>query len=168
MAAAGGARGARRVEPAAPGAPTDLLHSAYVRSVGKPTLCTHDRSNATIGRLGGLSLNRNRARPVCCVAAALLVVVALVGCGRHSGSDQPTAPQTTAGASSALGGPTPVGPGASQGAASGSAGPGEPSSSAMGQSTPDPVASELDQINQLINDINNSIQSSDSSSQGGE
>lgn len=32
----------------------------------------------------------------------------------------------------------------------------------------DPVASELDQINQLINDINNSIESSDTSSQGGE
>jgi archaellum component FlaC len=30
------------------------------------------------------------------------------------------------------------------------------------------VASELDQINQLINDINNSVGSSDSSQQGGE
>jgi hypothetical protein len=30
------------------------------------------------------------------------------------------------------------------------------------------VASELDQINQLINDINDSVQSSDSSQQGGE
>jgi hypothetical protein len=30
------------------------------------------------------------------------------------------------------------------------------------------VASELDQINQLINDINNSISNSDSSQQGGE
>jgi hypothetical protein len=33
---------------------------------------------------------------------------------------------------------------------------------------PDAVASELDQINQLINDIDNSVQNSDSSSQGGE
>jgi hypothetical protein len=32
----------------------------------------------------------------------------------------------------------------------------------------DPVASELDQINQLINVLNNSVQSSDSSQQGGE
>jgi hypothetical protein len=30
------------------------------------------------------------------------------------------------------------------------------------------VASELDQINQLIDDIGNSVQSSDSSQQGGE
>jgi hypothetical protein len=37
-----------------------------------------------------------------------------------------------------------------------------------GPATPDPVASELDQINSLINDISNSISNSDSSQQGGE
>jgi hypothetical protein len=53
---------------------------------------------------------------------------------------------------------------------SGSGESGDPSSAAPssppGPGTPDPAASELDQINQLINDINNSIQ--DSSNGGGE
>ena len=41
-----------------------------------------------------------------------------------------------------------------------------PVSAPASPTAPDPAASELDQINQLINDINNSIQ--DSSNQGGE
>jgi hypothetical protein len=107
-------------------------------------------------------LRTNRARTIACLAGALLICVALAGCGRRGANDQTSAPQPTYNA--ALVSPSgSTDPGAS----------GSPSDSASGADsgptvppTPDPVASELDQINQLINDINDSVQSSDSG--GGE
>jgi len=91
-------------------------------------------------------LRRNRARKVVCVAAALLVGLTLAGCTRHGASPAPTT--TQAGASSTAGGGASSAPG--------------------GGPTMDPVASELDQIDQLINDINNSVNSSDASPDDGE
>jgi predicted small lipoprotein YifL len=92
----------------------------------------------------GYLLRRDRARKVAGVAAAVLLALALAGCGRHGATPAPT---PGAGASTeATGGASSIDPG--------------------GQPTMDPVASELDQINQLINDLNNSISSS--SDQGGE
>jgi hypothetical protein len=115
-------------------------------------------------------VRRNRARTVAAAAAVLLVGVALVGCGRQG----PTSPPTLALPSVA---PTAIDTGASL-SDTGSASPTDavfesPSASSSpavpaGQPTPDAVASELDQINQLINDIDNSVSSSDSSQQGGE
>jgi hypothetical protein len=115
-------------------------------------------------------MTRSRARVVALVAAALLAGLAVGGCGRHEATAQPTAAPVTSGPSFGQGGAsgsvTPSGsatPAVSQ-APSQSASPSTPA----GPATPDPVASELDQINQLIQDINNSVQSSDSSQQGGE
>ena len=98
------------------------------------------------------------------LAAALLVALALAACGRHQATTALTAPQAsfaaldTSGASDSLG----TGLGGSPNSSSSAASPTDSS----GPTAPDPAASELDQIDQLINDINNSIQ--DSSSQGGE
>ena len=115
-------------------------------------------------------MTRSRARAVGLVAAALLACLAAGGCGRHEATAGPTAA------------PVSAGPSIGQVSASTSAMPSESASPAVsaapsqsasptapaGPATPDPVASELDQINQLIQDINNSVQSSDSSQQGGE
>ncbi len=112
-------------------------------------------------------LRRDRARAIWFAAAALLVCVAVISCGRHpapSPSSSYSPPATSSAESSGASfdefdTPAPDSSGSDPASASDSSGPGGPP-------TPDPVASELDQINQLINDINNSI--SDSSSQGGE
>jgi len=121
-------------------------------------------------------MTRSRARVVALVAAALLAGLAVGGCGRHEATAQPTAAPVTSGPSFGQGGAsgsvTPSGSATQSGSAtpavseapSQSASPSTPA----GPATPDPVASELDQINQLIQDINNSVQSSDSSQQGGE
>ena len=109
-------------------------------------------------------MRRNRAQTVACLAAALLVCLALAGCGHGAATPQstsiqasPSRPATTADVSPSAAATTsmPLGPSAS-------------STAPRSQPTMDPVASELDQINQLINDLNNSVQSSDSSQQGGE
>ncbi|MFI5258296.1 MAG: hypothetical protein ACHQ01_01615 [Candidatus Limnocylindrales bacterium] len=98
------------------------------------------------------------------LGAVLLVGCALAGCGPSQATTAPTAPQATA--SHAPSGPVEAGTGA--GPSASSTAPPSTSATPTGQATPDPVASELDQINQLINDIDNSVQSSDSSQQGGE
>ena len=106
-------------------------------------------------------MGRTRARTVACLAGALLFGVALAGCGRHDATIPPTLPSATSSAS--------TDPGLSPSGPIDSGASADPSDSASAQSsapTPDPVASELDQINQLINDINDSVQSSDSG--GGE
>lgn len=106
-------------------------------------------------------MKRNRARIVTAATGAFLVCLALAACGRQAPTSGPTAAQpaatSTAGASA-----SPVI------AASESPSATDAPSVPAGPPTPDPVASELDQINQLINDINNSVQSSDTSQQGGE
>lgn len=111
-------------------------------------------------------METNRARTIACLAAALLVGSAVVGCGGHGATPQSTVPgpsystaESPSGSAESVGSGDLTGsaPDASSGAGSSTAPP-----------TPDPVASELDQINQLINDINNSVGSSDSSQQGGE
>jgi predicted small lipoprotein YifL len=91
------------------------------------------------------------------VAAALLVALALAGCGRRGAASTPTPAGVEAG--------TQVGDGPSGNVATSSI---YSAGSPAGKPTTDPVASELDQINQLINDIDNSVNSSDSSSDGGE
>ena len=107
-------------------------------------------------------MKRSRRRAVALFGAALLVGVALAGCSPR----RPAATSTVlypSYAASQTSNP-------SVAADSGSGESGDPSSAAPssppGPGTPDPAASELDQINQLINDINNSIQ--DSSNGGGE
>jgi len=104
----------------------------------------------------------NRTRAIGFAAAALLLGAAVIACGpgpapTASPSYSPSATSSPA----SLGGvdtasPLPSATDSASAPASGSAAP----------ATPDPVASELDQINQLINDLNKSI--SDSSQQGGE
>ena len=106
-------------------------------------------------------MRRTRARTAACLAGALLIGVAIAGCGRHDSTIPPTVPPASFAQSS---GPSlsPSGP-IDSGA---SASPSDAGSAQSTPPTPDPVASELDQINQLINDINDSVQSSDSG--GGE
>jgi hypothetical protein len=94
-------------------------------------------------------LKRNRARTVAWVAAVLLVAIALSACGGRRAT-------------------TPAANPSAPGGGSGASGPGSSLALPTDQPTMDPVASELDQINQLINDINDSIESSDTSSEGGE
>lgn len=105
-------------------------------------------------------MTRYAARPVALCLAALLIGAAVAGCGHRGGpTETPSAsPLATASA------PAPV-DGASDAATTH-----EPADTPTpaGPATPDPVASELDQINSLINDISNSISNSDSSQQGGE
>ena len=107
-------------------------------------------------------MTRLRPRAVALFGAALIVGVALAGCGPRRPAATSAAPYPVYAASQT---PDPSGA-----ADSGSGEPGDPSSaspaSLTSPATPDPAASELDQINQLINDINNSIQ--DSSNGGGE
>lgn len=100
-----------------------------------------------------LLVKRNRARTIACAAAAVLVCLALAGCGRPAATSSPTVPQASASPAGTVGGEN---------------APGSTPTTLLGAPTADPVASELDQINQLINDIDNSVQSSDSSQQGGE
>jgi len=108
-------------------------------------------------------VKRNRAQTVAIMAGALLVGLATAGCGRHAATESPTAAQLTPG-------PTAQQSGASGPAPSTSESPSatDSPSAPAGPPTPDPVASELNQINQLINDINNSVNSSDTSQAGGE
>ena len=108
-------------------------------------------------------LTRPRARAVALLAAALLVALALAACGRHEASSSPTAPQpsyTALDTSGSSDSPR-AGPSGSPDSSSSAATP----TDLPGPTAPDPAASELDQINQLINDIDNSVQSSDA---GGE
>jgi len=101
----------------------------------------------------------------------MLIALAAVSCGPRGatpapsmfGSPAPSIPRWSAGASAdatASGSPESTGP----------VGTGLPSPvvTPPGVPTPDPLASALDQLNQLINDINNSLSSSDPSQQGGE
>jgi hypothetical protein len=96
---------------------------------------------------------------VACGAAALLVGLALAGCRSHDAAQQSVAPTVALTASSASAG-TP-GPSATTGT------PGSPATPGSNP-TMDAVASELDQINSLINDINNALQPSDTSPDSGE
>ena len=113
---------------------------------------------------------RHPARPAAVAAMALLIALALVGCGQHKATQAPSAtPQATLSQA-----PTTASPlesnGASPSGSGSTAPPGSASASATASvpATPDPVASELDKIDQLINDINSSISGSDSSQQSGE
>ena len=109
-------------------------------------------------------MKRNRARMLTVAAGAFLVCLALAGCGRQAATSEPVAAGPTAT-------PTVLDAGSSGSpadtASESPSAAGSPSAPA-GPPTPDPVASELDQINQLINDINNSVNSSDTSQAGGE
>ena len=112
-------------------------------------------------------MKRNRARTVAVVAGALLVGLAIAGCDRQAATAGPTA--ATAGPTAPRSGESGPAFSASESpAAAESPAASESPSGPAGPPTPDPVASELDLINELINDINNSVQSSDSSQQGGE
>ena len=102
---------------------------------------------------------------VACGAAALLVGLALTGCRSHDATQQPVAPTATLTQSGASSGTTgnpdtagTPGPSVTPGT------PGEPGA----EPTVDAVASELDQINDLINDINNALQPTDTSPDNGE
>ena len=107
-------------------------------------------------------MERNWARSIAGIAVALLVCLALTGCGDRRAVNQPNAtgsqPSSVPSATAAASDPTP----------SRSDGLPGPDASSGAEPTPDAVASELDQINQLINDIDGSVQNSDPSSQGGE
>ena len=103
-------------------------------------------------------MKRHRARTIAGTASVVLVCLALIGCGNHGSTSQPTGPVPQASGSPANG----IGNG------SGNSAGGISSPGAASAPTQDAVASELDQLNQLINDIDNSVQNSDSSSQGGE
>ena len=101
------------------------------------------------------------------LTATLLVCVAAAGCGRDHRPD--SAPTPSAGSSGSASPTIAVDSTGSDGPnSSASISTASISTDSPAPATPDPAASELDQINQLINDINNSIQSSDSSTAGGE
>ena len=109
-------------------------------------------------------MTRYAARPAALCLAALLIGTAAAGCGHRGGpTDTPFAssPATATATESAQAHVNPTSD------ATATQGPADTSTPA-GPATPDPVASELDQINSLINDISNSISNSDSSQQGGE
>jgi hypothetical protein len=101
------------------------------------------------------------------------VVVAIAGCNR--GSNQAASPSAGPDSSAVAGGsfvassPLAGSRGdplvSDSGTTSGSP---DASASSTAAATPDAVASELDAIQQLIDDINNSLSSSDQSEQGGE
>ena len=93
----------------------------------------------------------------------LLVGIALAACGHQAATSQPTA---TASATAVGLSPSPTDSAADSATPTASGTPMASGTPTAGPTAPDAVASELDQINQLINDINNSIQSS--SSGGGE
>ena len=108
-------------------------------------------------------MTRYAARPAALCLAALLIGTAAAGCGHRGGpTDTPFASPATATATESA--PAQVN---TTSDATATQGPADTSTPA-GPATPDPVASELDQINSLINDISNSISNSDSSQQGGE
>lgn len=114
-------------------------------------------------------MQRNRARTVAVMAGALLVGLAIAGCGPRAATEGPTTAQLTAGPTAPQSGESGPAPSASESpAAAESPAASESPGGLAGPPTPDPVASELDLINQLIDDINDSVQSSDSSQQGGE
>ena len=121
-------------------------------------------------------MTRTIPRSVAIAASLLLVGMAVVACNRHDVTAPSPSPSVVASASSSA---------SDSGLASASASAGgsvststsAPTSASASASvtagaserpTPDAVASELDQINQLINDINDAISGSDSSQQGGE
>jgi ABC-type Fe3+-siderophore transport system permease subunit len=116
----------------------------------------------------------HHARPATVAAMTLVVALAVAGCGQHKATQAPSnTPEPTSSAASASASASTVeSGGASPSGSSSTASPGSASSSATAHAsvpaTPDAVASELDQIDQLINDINNSVSGSDSSQQGGE
>jgi hypothetical protein len=105
-------------------------------------------------------VTRFAARPVALCLAALLIGTAAAGCGHRGGSTDTPIASSPATASASAPANEPSDAAATQ----------EPADTPTpaGPATPDPVASELDQINSLINDISNSISNSDSSQQGGE
>ena len=101
----------------------------------------------------------------------MLIALAAVSCG----------PRQSAPAPAIIGSPVPSASasfsapaaGASAGGSSESTGPAGtglpgPVVTPPTVATPDPLASALDQLNQLINDINDSLSGSDASQQGGE
>ena len=104
-------------------------------------------------------------------AALMLIALAAASCGPRQATPAP----------SINGSPVPSVSASSSGSSAGAAAGGSPESTGPagtglsgpvvtppGVPTPDPLASALDQLNQLINDINNSLSSSDASQQGGE
>ena len=90
---------------------------------------------------------------------------ALAACGHQAATSQPTA-SASATAVGLSPSPTDSAADSATPTASGTPTASDTPTPTAGPTAPDAVASELDQINQLINDINNSIQSS--SSGGGE
>jgi hypothetical protein len=104
-------------------------------------------------------------------AALILIGLAAVSCGPHGATPAPSfywspAPSISGSSAGATAGAAASGsPGATGPVATGLPGPVVTPPTV---STPDPLASALDQLNQLINDINNSLSSSDASQQGGE
>ena len=109
-------------------------------------------------------LTRDRTRAIGFMAAALLLGAAAIACGPNSAPSgspdyEPSASLSPASPGVSVGDVETASPDSSASDSASASGPTAPA-------TPDPVASELDQINQLINDLNNSI--SDSSDQGGE
>lgn len=117
-------------------------------------------------------LKATRPRSVVAASAVLLLLVAAGGCNRST--DRTVTPKSTA--TSAVPSPSDSAEGSAEvptlasGEASASSVDSESPSAAAATptapATPDAVASELDQIQQLIDDINSSITGSDSS--GGE
>jgi hypothetical protein len=143
----------------------------------------HGSSREVRADAGGAQLTRKPGlRTATALAAALLLAIAVAGCNRGanerpslvSGPVASTGAGPSAGPASEGAPQLTVAPGGStEAAGSGdlSASPSsnaEATASAGAPASPDPVASELDQIQQLINDINDSLSSSDSSQQGGE
>ena len=121
------------------------------------------RSIQPAGRM--LLVTRQSARAATLCAAALLVGLAVTGCAHRGPSSTPSAATQPSGSVPAATGITSIPSASTTGTAPAVA---SATAAQTGQSTPAPIDSELDQINSLINDINNSMSDSDSSQQGGE
>jgi hypothetical protein len=105
-------------------------------------------------------------------AVALLVGVAVVGCARHNGAETTAAPTPAAQSSQVVQiASTPEPTATDIPALTDSASPGDsadPNATAAAPATPDPLDSELSNLNTLINGVNSSVSSGDAGTSGGE
>jgi hypothetical protein len=120
---------------------------------------------------GGIQLKSKAGlRTATAAAAALLIAVAVAGCNRGTSESPSPVSGPTSGSEAGLSAvpASATSPQLATDSVPAASAIASAPATAVAPATPDPVASELDQIQQLIEDINNSLSGSDSSQQGGE
>jgi hypothetical protein len=106
-------------------------------------------------------VNRQLSSATRLAATALLVGIAVVGCARHDAGSGPTAP--VAQPSQAAAAPT-LAPNPTQAAIS----TGTPAATDTATTTPDPLDSQLTNLQNLLNGIDSSLSGSDAGPSAGE